>query len=330
MAKFSIVVPVYNVENYLEKCVDSIINQQFKDYELILVDDGSTDKSGTICDKLVSENKDKVNIKVVHQENKGLGGARNTGIEVATGEYLFFVDSDDTIVDGTLQVLSEYIEDNNVDIVTFDIVKVDENGNELYTIPGFSYEYIVSTPEENKQLILTEHSACNKVIRKKLFIENGVRFPERLWFEDLATIFKLFPYAKMGYVRKAYYVYLERTGSIMNSAKCDKNIDMITAMNDTLDFYKKNDLFEKYYDELEYIAAFHLYYLSSIRVMRIDSRNTLLKTFKEFMEKEFPNFRQNKYLGKKEKIIIKLLDKKMYSAINFVFSIKGKINSLRK
>lgn len=330
MAKFSIVVPVYNVEDFLEKCVNSILKQKYKDYELVLVDDGSTDKSGAICDRIVLENKDKVNIKVVHQENKGLGGARNTGIEVATGEYLFFIDSDDTIVDGTLQILSEYIEDNDVDIVTFDIVKVDENSNELYTILGFLYECVVSTPEENKQLILTEHSACNKVIRKSLFIENDVRFPERLWFEDLATIFKLFPYAKMGYINKAFYVYLERTGSIMNNAKCDKNIDMVTAMNSTLSFYREKGLFEKYYDELEYVAAFHLYYLSSIRVMRVDSKHSLLKTFKEYIDKEFPNFRQNKYLGKKEKIIIKLLDKKMYSTINFVFSIKGKINSLRK
>lgn len=330
MAKFSIVVPVYNVEDYLEKCVNSILKQKYKDYELVLVDDGSTDKSGAICDRLASENKDKINIKVVHQENKGLGGARNTGIENAIGEYLFFIDSDDTIVDGTLQELSIYVDKHEVDIVVFDIVKVNENNEVLYTIPGSVNGNIISTTEENKSLILTDHSACNKIIKRSLFVENCIRFPERLWFEDVATIFKLFPYAKIGYIHKAYYVYLERIGSIMNSEKCDKNIDMVTAMNSTLSYYKEKSLFEKYYDELEYIAAFHLYYLSSIRVMRVDSKHRLLKIFKEYIDAEFPNFRQNKYLGKKEKIIIKLLDKKMYSTINFVFSIKGKINSLRK
>lgn len=330
MNKFSVIVPVYNVEEYLEKCVNSIINQQFNDYELILVDDGSTDKSGAICDKLVSENKDKVNIKTIHQENKGLGGARNTGIEAASGEYMFFIDSDDTIVEEALQELAEYVNENDVDIVTFDIAKVDEKGNDLYTISGSSLGNIIATTEENKALILTDHSACNKIIKRDLFLKNDIRFPERLWFEDLATIFKLFPYAKMGYINKAYYVYLERTGSIMNSAKCDKNIDMVTAMNSTLSYYKDNGLFEKYSEELEFVAAYHLYYLSSIRVMRIDSKHKLLKTFKEYMDTEFPNFRQNKYLGKKEKIIIKLLDKRMYSAIEAVFSIKGKINSFRK
>lgn len=330
MTRFSIVVPVYNVEDYLEKCVNSILNQEYKDYELVLVDDGSTDKSGAICDRLVSENKDKISIKVIHQENEGLGGARNTGIETATGEYLFFIDSDDTIVDGTLQELSNYIDNHEVDIVVFDIVKVNENDEVLYTIPGSLNGNIISTTEANKSLILTDHSACNKIIKRNLFIENGIKFPERLWFEDLATIFKLYPYARIGYINKAFYAYLERTGSIMNSAKCDKNIDMITAMNSTLDFYKEKGLFEKYYEELEYVAAFHLYYLSSIRVMRIDSKHALLKTFKEYIDKEFPNFRQNKYLGKKEKIIIELLDKRMYFAINLVFNIKGKVNSLRK
>lgn len=330
MNKFTVIVPVYNVENYVEKCVNSILSQSFKDYELILVDDGSTDNSGEICNRLVAENKDKANIKVIHQENRGLGGARNTGIKAATGEYLFFIDSDDTITDGAFQELSDYIDENDTDIVTFDIVKVDENGNELYTISGFSHGNIISTPEENKQLILTDHSACNKVIRKKLFIENGIEFPERLWFEDVATIFKLFPYARMGYINKAFYVYLERTGSIMNSSKCDKNIDMVTAMNSVLDFYKEKGLYNKYYDELEFVASFHLYYLSSIRVMRIDSKHPLLKVYKKYMEKEFPNFRANKYLGKKEKIIIRLLDKRMYSVIDFIFYAKGKINSLRK
>ena len=330
MSKFSIIVPVYNVEEYLEKCVNSILRQNYRDYELILVDDGSTDNSGAICDRILAENKENFNIRVVHQENKGLGGARNTGIDVATGEYLFFIDSDDTIVDSTLEDLSDYIQNNDVDILTFDIVKVDENGNQLYFIYGSSQGETVSTTDENKALILTEHSACNKVIRRSLFTDKNIRFPERLWFEDLATIFKLFPYAKMGYINKAYYVYLERTGSIMNSAKCDKNIDMITALNSTLEFYKENGLYEKYFDELEYVAAFHLYYLTSIRVMRIDTKHKLLRIFREYMNENFPNFKGNKYLGKKEKIIISLLSKKLYFVINLIFKVKGMINSLRK
>lgn len=331
MLRFSIIIPVYNVEDYLEQCVNSVLNQSFEgEYEIILVDDGSTDASGQLCEEIKEKNPQK-RIKVIHQVNKGLGGARNTGLAVAEGEYIFFVDSDDTISLDALKSLDAFAVKTDCDIISFDSLKIDENGNELYVIKGYNGDGEVSSINEKNDVILTDHGAWNKIIKRKLFTESGVLFPERLWFEDLAAIPKLYPFAdKMGYISQNLYYYLQREGSIMNSTKCRKNIDIITAFESTADFYKDKNLFDKYYSEFEYIAAYHIYYLASIRVMNIDPKSELLDKFREYVQKNFPDYKSNKYLSKKELIIIKLLDKKMYGAVKTVFKVKGVVNKIRK
>lgn len=331
MLKLSVVVPVYNVEKYLKKCVDSILNQEDAEYELLLVDDGSTDESGLLCDKIKAEYTNQ-NIQVIHQKNKGLGGARNTGIQASNGEYLFFIDSDDTVTPGCFKELLAFLENHpETDILAFDIKKVNENGNEICEIPAMQTKDADASIYEKKELLLTDHSACNKVIRKSLFIENKIYFPERLWFEDLATIVKLYPHAKkISYIPKAFYIYLQRTDSIMNSTQCDKNIDMLTAYDMVLQYFKEKGLFEKFYSELEYLAALHVYYLSSVRVLNIDSHHKLLDMYREYVHKEFPNCANNPYLGKKEKLIIPLLDKKQYKSIQLIFKVKGVVNRLVK
>ena len=131
MPKYSLIVPVYNVQKYIEKCISSILDQDYANYEIIIVDDGSTDKSAEIIDRIANLNRDK--IVSIHQENKGLGGARNTGLEKATGKYVWFIDSDDTIAPYSLKHLDEFIQKQEVDILVFDRVAIDELGNEMET-----------------------------------------------------------------------------------------------------------------------------------------------------------------------------------------------------
>ena len=324
---FSVIIPVYNVEKYLEKCVTSVLKQTDSSTEIILVDDGSTDKSGALCDKLVQENTNRY-IQVVHQENKGLGGARNTAIQHAKGEFLFFIDSDDAIQENCFTRLSSYIDSHpDADIVAFDTSKVDEKGNQLYLIQSCKDADAYGSVFQNKELLLTDHSACNKVIRKSLFTENHIEFPERLWFEDLATIIKLYPHAKkIGYIREPFYLYLQREGSIMNSENCDKNKDMLTACDMLLAYYQEQGLYHEFHDELEYLVAFHLYYLLSIHVLQMDVHQPLLEQFKAYTHEHFPDFMQNKYLTKKEKIILSLLERKKYKTILLIFKLKGFLN----
>ena len=138
MPKYSLIVPVYNVQKYIEKCISSILDQDYANYEIIIVDDGSTDKSAEIIDRIANLNRDK--IVSIHQENKGLGGARNTGLEKATGKYVWFIDSDDTIAPYSLKHLDEFIQKQEVDILVFDRVAIDELGNEMETEVGVDFD----------------------------------------------------------------------------------------------------------------------------------------------------------------------------------------------
>ena len=121
---FSIIIPVYNVEKYLNACLLSVINQDFKDYEVILIDDGSKDSCGAICDEWKSDN-----IKVIHQQNQGLDGARNSGLDAASGEWIIFLDSDDELCDGMLSTLYERIRKYSADMYCFNMVKMYEDGS---------------------------------------------------------------------------------------------------------------------------------------------------------------------------------------------------------
>lgn len=331
MIKFSIVVPVYNVAAYLPGCIASILSQNFTDYELIMVDDGSTDNSGQLCDQLAAEHPDR-KIRVIHQQNKGLGGARNTGMQAACGEFLFFIDSDDTITAGCLEKIAAYTEANpEADIVVFDYIKVNEEGKVIFWHHSYPENGICDSVLQKKDMLLLEHSAWDKVIRRKLFLETAVTFPERIWFEDLATIVKLYPYAKkIGYMQEGFYLYLERTGSIMNSKKCDKNRDMMVVFDSLISYFQEKGFYEMFRTELEYLLAYHLYYLASLRVMRINPKHPLLDQYRAYADRAFPNFRKNPYLDKKQKLIIALLDRKCYRSINCIFKVKGILNSINK
>lgn len=310
MPKFSIVVPMYNVEEYIEKCVSSILNQTFTDFELIIVDDGATDNSAKKAQKFVDENPEK--IKLIHQENKGLGGARNTGLENATGEYIWFIDSDDSIKENALEEINAFIDKNQVEIVVFDYCTTDENDRILETVSCYDKANEVFSLESSPDMLFMTNSAWNKVYKCSLFEKTKVKFPDREWFEDLSTVIKLYPFAdRVGYINQCFYCYFQRSGSIMYSKNIERNIEIISAVDSLIRFYKENNLFDKYKDELEYLAVLHIYVLASVRVVKADSKSKLLDEFREYIQTNFPSYHNNKYvlkMSKKEQLIIKLLD----------------------
>ena len=153
--------------------------------EIILVDDGSKDKSGVICDEYAERDG---RIKVIHKENGGLGDARNAGVEKAEGKYLLFVDSDDRIHENLVRETVETAEKNQADMVIFDYIGEEENGNltDRFTFP-FSANRVIEVAEE-KELIMRSCSSVNKLIRRELWKESGFQFPKGRYYEDLATI----------------------------------------------------------------------------------------------------------------------------------------------
>lgn len=188
---YSIIIPVYNVESYLCECVDSILQQDFRDFEVVLIDDGSSDGSGAICDSYaVTDSR----VKVFHQANKGLSCARNIGIQMAVGEYLIFIDGDDFIATGSLKMIAAMIDGNpNVDIVVVRLVHYFDDSGETKSIYGkYQIERIENKPPSAAVLayLMSNEidncwSASNYIYRRHLITDNKMFFTEQIFFEDL-------------------------------------------------------------------------------------------------------------------------------------------------
>ena len=228
----TVVIPVYNVEKYLNRCLKSILVQEWKNYDIILVDDGSTDRSPQICDDYV---KAYDFISVIHKENGGLSEARNTGLSQAKGEYVYFPDSDDWLEPDTFIALAEALESQKFDIISFnrEFVKGEED-----VIVSDSVETQVFDGKDAFVQML-KHSyitgfANDKVYRKSLFTDHNIQFPIGKYYEDLGTNYKLFLSAKRVYAtnQKYYHYLIDNPDSITQSWNEKKFRDMF-------EFYKE-------------------------------------------------------------------------------------------
>lgn len=295
----SVIVPVYNVNQYLKRCVDSIIKQSFEDYEVCLIDDGSTDGSELQCDLYATKYKERV--RVFHQKNQGLGGARNTGIKAARGDYLFFVDSDDYISDDCLSLLVNEIIQRRPDLLIFNFKKIDETGRSKGVYSDKFIEYkpgMLSCQIKNiQELLLSFPSAWNKVFKRSLFTNYNICFPSKVWYEDIRTVLKVYQVAKrIFYLNQTLYYYVERKGSITNNLNAEKNKEIIDALVDIVDYYQNQGFYDQYYSELEYLAIRHLYISASLRVLDIVIDNEIINCFRNYLKENFPLYKNNKYL----------------------------------
>ena len=324
MPKASVIVPVYKVEEYLEKCVQSILAQTERDFELILVDDGSPDRCGALCDSLAQTDP---RVRVIHQENQGLGGARNTGIREARGDWLLLVDSDDWIEPKILEKAMEAGLREEADLVMFAFRTVDEQGRELGVFREDMPKERGIGLQEHKEALLTAPCAWNKLYRRSFFQGTGLAYPPRVWYEDLRTTPKLMAKAgRMVFLDEVGYNYLQRQGSIMKSANLERNREILDAFDDLLPWFRKEGLFEAYRRELEYLAVFHVYLTAGVRVALADRKSPLLRELAAYVEERFPGWRQNPYLpklGGKRRLLVSLLEKKWYWAVSLLFKLKG-------
>lgn len=328
MPKISVIVPVYNVEKYVVKCLNSVYIQTYHDFEVVIVDDGSTDNSLDIVRKYQKSHKS--NTLLISQENGGLGAARNTGVLNSTGEYLLFLDSDDTIEPNALQTLYDLAIKKDADMAIFDMSLVTEDGQQLKIGSGYKEKRDDFTLNEAPDLLVQTPSACNKMFRKSLFSDNEITFPSRVWYEDLHTIPKLFAYAnKVTYIKMPLYNYLLRGGSIMHNSNIGRVAEIIDAVDDVMCYYQEHDLYDSYMQELEFIAVYHLLISASVRVIKSDRKNPILLTLHEYVSTKFPHYCKNKYLSllsHKEKVILALTGRKMYRTLKFIL----KLNDLLK
>ncbi len=243
MPKISVIVPVFNVEKYLRRCIDSILRQSFTAFDLVLIDDGSTDNCGAICDEYIRKDN---RVHVIHQKNQGLSIARNVGIEWAfansNSEWITFIDSDDWIHIEYLKLLYDVAVKYNVSLSMCNCIRVsdfscDEKISEV-TVKEFS--------PEDFWCFRQYGSACTKLYKKTDFYD--IRFPKGLLFEDKFVTYKLiFQQEKVVYIEAPLYYYFSREGSITKSVWTPKAIDELFGSKDQLSYFKKGG-FKSAYD----------------------------------------------------------------------------------
>ena len=326
MPKATVIVPVYNVEAYLEKCVQSILAQTEPDFELLLVDDGSTDHSGALCDQLAQKDP---RIQVIHQQNQGLGGARNTGIQAAAGDWVLLVDSDDWIEPELLEKTLEAGLREEADLVMFGFRSVDEQGNTLQTFVEDVPTDQGLTLKDHPDLLMTAPSAWRRLYRRELLSRTGILYPPRVWYEDIRTTPKLLAAAsRVVFLNYVGYDYLSRTGSITKNQNADRNREILWAFDDLLPYFQEQGLFERYRQELCYLTLFHAYLTASVRVLLIDRKHPLLGEFRDYLNKWFPDYRRCKYLprlNRLHRLLLSLLEKRMYGLVAALFRLKDRM-----
>ena len=234
--KISVIVPVYNVENYLSKCVESILAQTYKNIEIILVDDGSTDNSGKICD-IFSQQDDR--IKVIHKKNGGVSDARNMALDVATGNYLSFVDGDDFIAEDMLEVLYLNMLQNEAQVAVCHIIHSEDLN---YKFENKSNKVTIYDRCEAIKAIYTDTNfwcyPCNKMYKKSLF--DGIRFPTGKVYEDSFTTYKLlWKCDKVAYTERELYFYYKRPGSITESEFEESSLSVFEALDESIELFSR-------------------------------------------------------------------------------------------
>ena len=259
MIKVSIIVPVYNTEKYLKKCLDSLVNQTLEDIEILIVNDGSTDNS----QKIINEYKEKYSqkIKFFEKQNGGLSDARNYAIPYVSGEYIGFVDSDDYIEFNMFEKMYNLANLENLDLVEC---------NFIWEYPNrIKKDFGINCSNIQDFFIYSRVMACNKLIKSSILKNNNITFPKGLRYEDIEFYYKLIPFIKKsGLVENTYYHYMQRENSIINTNDL-KTSDIFNILNNIIEFYKLNNLYSDYKSELEYLYIRFLLGSSFLRIIKI-------------------------------------------------------------
>ena len=324
--KVSVIIPVYNVEKYIDKCLNSLVNQTLKDIEIIVVNDGSIDNSQKIIDNYVKRYPKLVRSFV--RENGGQGSARNFGLEQASGEYIAYVDSDDYIEPNMLDLMYEEAISSKSDIVICGSNVVSFEGNLLKEESAVIYN------DPKLDIILGKMAVWNKIYKREFLLKSNVKFREHVWYEDIDFTMKLLMSTnKISFINRNLYNYLLRPGSTMNNTNIKRNLELLQAFNEMIYYFKKHNIYESKYDEIEFVAIYHIYITAITRVINIKAniklKKAIIKEFVKYMKVNFKGFKKNKYIKNldiNKKIIYQIINLRLYLLISIIFKMKEKVS----
>ena len=314
MKKVSVIVPVYNVEKYLKKCLDSLVNQTLRDIEIIIVNDGSLDNSQNIIDEYVKKYPEL--IKSFIKENGGQGSARNLGLDYATGDYISFVDSDDWLDLNALEEMYNLAKETKSDVVICDMIDHYEDGtSKTFNCTKYNSVYEV-TP-----------SACNKIFKRSII--GDIRFLNGEWYEDFNFTTKILMLnVNIKTISKDFYHCHARKISTMNNNNSLKNLDIIIVIENLIEYAKKNNLYDK--NVFSYLIFDHILITTINRVAlqkNSDTKN-VLKELINYCHKNIYDYKKMKFyknVSKNRKVIAYLNYHRLYSLSKLILKISSKI-----
>lgn len=292
MKKLSIIIPCYNVSKYINKCIDSVLNSELKDIEIIAINDGS--KDNTL--ELLKQYKDD-RLIIIDKKNEGVAQARNDGLKKASGEYITFLDSDDYIEPDMYLKMYEKAHKNKLDLVACDVFM--EYPDHTVTIKSN-----INDDSTNKDLMIDAYAVIwNKLYRKEIL--KGLLFSKGINLcEDVEFLYKIYSKVnKVGSVNESFYHYIQRENSL-TYVYDDKIYHVIKVMDDIIKYYKENNLYDLYIDELEYSYVRYCYGTFIKRLAKTKNKKKFkegIKFAKEKVKINFPNYKKNKYINIKNK-----------------------------
>jgi len=321
MVKISVIVPCYNVSKYLQETIDSLLKNDTSNLEIILVNDGSVDDTLEIINNY--EKKYPELIKKIDQHNMGLSMARNNGIKIATGEYISFIDAEDTVKENLYQSITTKIEENDYDLIVFDEERIYKD-HSVFVNSGIDNDCL--NKEEIKKIMPKIYpAACNKLYKKDLF--ESIQFKRGVWYEDVEFIYRLLPHINtIGVVKGYYYNYYQRENSITYTYN-SKLYDLIDNLNGLIKYYKENNYFEEYHNELEYTYIRYSFATFVKRLAKMKNKKEFNKGVSEVInnvKNNFPNYKKNQYLTGRKGKYLKMFNK---AIANIVYILeKDKMN----
>ena len=317
MPKVSVIVPFYNVEEYIEKCLETLVSQTLEDIEIILVNDGSKDKSIEIVNKFLKMYPEK--LVYLEKENGGLSDARNYAINYAKGEYIAFLDSDDYIEKDMYEKMYELAKKENSDMVECNFYW--EYPNKIKEDIGVTYN------GKNEMLEKIRVVAWNKLIKREILVNSKVYFPKGYRYEDVEFTYKLIPYIEtVSFLKEPCVHYIQRQGSISNSQN-ERTKEIFDVLEHVIEYYKEKDIYEKYKEELEYVYIRYAFCSSLLRIVKIENaslQKELLNLTWEKVNTTFPNWKKNKILKKGKglkNIYLKTINQFTYRIYTTILSI---------
>lgn len=318
MTKVSVIVPFYNVENYIQKCLESLVNQTLQEIEILIVNDGSKDSSEKIVKEYVEKYPNK--IRYFEKENGGLSDARNYAISYAIGEYIAFLDSDDYIEPTMYEKMYQKAIEENADMVECDFI---------WEYPDKSIVSSTAMYEGKKQMILDARVvAWNKLIKNQLLQETKVVFPKGYRYEDVEFFYQLVPFLdKVAFVKEPLIHYVQREDSISNTQN-ERTIEILDVLDHVIQYYKVKKLYTQYEEELEYLYARYIFCSSLFRMVMIPDkkiRKEILKQAWKRLHIQFPHWKKNEYLRKNKNwknIYMRFMNKVTYPIFCFLGSKK--------